>query len=304
MTFIVYKSTNDFQETNVTDEYLDEGIGGFTELFKNRIVLPFDGNYKAFRHVIHHELTHAVMNDMFYGGSLQNIISKNISIQLPLWFNEGMAEYQSLGWDTNTDMFIRDAIINEYLPDINALSGYFAYRGGQAVFYYIAEKYGKEKIGEIINRTRGLNSLEEALKASIGLSIEELNERWKKDLKKKYWPDIAEREDPDEFSKRLTDNKKDGGVYNTSPAISPQGDKIAFITNRNFYFDVYIMSAIDGKVIKKIVEGNRSNDFEQLNILTPGLDWSPDGSKIVLSAKSSGYDHVYIIDVESEDKEI
>lgn len=303
MTIIVYKSLNDFQETNVTDEYLEEGIGGFTEIFKNRIVVPFDGSYRDFRHVIHHELVHGVINDMFYGGSLQNVISKNISIQVPLWFNEGLAEYEALGWDTNTDMFIRDAIINEYLPDLNYLNGYFAYRGGQSVFYYIANKYGKEKIGEIVNKTKGLGNLEDALKSSIGLNFEELNERWKKDLKKVFWPDIAKRDDPDVYSKRMTNHKKEGGSYNTSPAISPQGDKIAFLSNRNFYFDVYIMDAVTGKIIKKLVEGNTTNQFEQLNILTPGLDWSPDGKKIALSAKSSGYDVIYIIDVEEEEEE-
>lgn len=304
ITIILYKSLNDFQETNVTDEYLDEGIGGFTELFKNRMVLPFNGNYSQFRHVIHHELSHAVINDMFYGGSIQNIISRNIQVQLPSWFNEGMAEYQSLGWDINTDQFIRDAIINEYLPDLQGISGYYAYRAGQSIFYYISQKYGKEKISEIVNKTRGMGDLEEAIKASIGLNFEELNERWKKDLKKMYWPDIATRDDPDQFAKKLTDRKKDkGGSYNVMPAISPQGDKIAFISNKNFFFDVYIMSAIDGKIIKKVVEGNRSNAFEQLNILFPGLSWSPDGKKIALTAKSSGYDVAYLIDVESEDRE-
>lgn len=302
ITIIIYNSHNDFQETNVTDEYLSEGIGGFTELFKNRIVLPYEGSYKSFRHVIHHELVHGVINDMFYGGTAQNIISNNISIQLPLWFNEGMAEYQSLGWDTNTDMFIRDAAISEYLPDIPQLNNYFAYRGGQAVFHYIAEKYGDQKIGELINKIKGAGNVEEGIKSALGLKIEELNERWKKDIKKTFWPDIAKRKDPDEFAKRLTDIRKDGGFYNTSPALSPQGDKIAFISNRDYYFDVYLMNAIDGKIIKRLVKGNRSADFEELNILTPGLTWSPDGSKIAMSVKSSGYDLVYIIDVESEDK--
>ncbi len=300
---IVYNSTNDFQETNITDEYLSEGIEGFTELFKNRVVVQFMGSYKEFQHLIHHELTHSVINDMFFGGSIQNIISNNININIPSWFNEGMAEYQSLGWDINTDMFIRDAIISEYLPDINQLNGYLAYRGGEAVWHYIAEKYGKEKIGEIVTKLKETGSVNEAFKSSLGLSLEEFNERWKKEIKKTYWPDIASRKDPEEFAKRLTDPKKDGGFYNTSPAISPQGDKIAFISNRDTYFDVFIMNAIDGKIIKKLVKGNRTPDFEQLNVVTPGISWSPDESKIALTAKSDGYDVIYIIDVDSEVKE-
>ncbi|HPU24193.1 MAG TPA: biopolymer transporter Tol, partial [Candidatus Kapabacteria bacterium] len=36
---IVYDSHNDFQQTNVTGGYLPEGVGGFTELFKNRVVV-------------------------------------------------------------------------------------------------------------------------------------------------------------------------------------------------------------------------------------------------------------------------
>ncbi len=304
ITVIIFNSKNAFQETNVIDDYLTEGIEGFTELFKNRVVIQFTGSYKQFRHLIHHELTHAVMNDMFYGGSVQNIISNNITLQFPLWFSEGLAEYESLGWDVDTDMFIRDAAVSEYLPEINRLSGYFAYRGGQSVFYYIANKYGKEKIGELLNKIKGIGSVEEGFKATLGIDIKELGERWKKDIKKTFWPDVALRDDPEDYAKRLTDPEKDKGFYNTSPTLSPQGDKIAFISNRDYYFGLYIMDVLTGKTIKRIVEGNQTPDFEELNILTPGLSWSPDGSKIAFSAKSSGFDVIYIFDVESENREI
>ena len=303
LSLVVYDSHNDFQETNITDGYLSQGIGGFTEPFKNRVVFPFEGSYEKFRHVIAHELVHGIMSDMLYGGSVQNILSKGITLQLPLWYQEGMAEYLSSGWETNSDMFIRDAIINEYLPDIPQLGGYFAYRGGQSVFRYIANKYGEEKVGEILNKTKGLGSLEAGLKASIGLDIEELNDRWKKELKKEYWPGIADREDPGDFAKRLTDNTKVGGFYNTSPAISPQGDKIVFISDRDIYLDIYIMNTLDGEIIDEIIETGTTNDFEELNILFPALTWAPDNKRIALSVKSGGMDAIVITDVESGDKE-
>lgn len=300
ISLIVYNSHNDFQETNVTDEYTGKGTGGFTEPFKNRVVFPFEGSYKKFQHVVAHELVHAVMRDMYYGGTIQNIIAKGITLQLPTWFWEGSAEFLSQGWETNTDMFIRNAIISETLPDINQLDGYLAYRGGQAVFRYIADTYGRQKIGEIMNKVQNLGTLEAALKASIGIGLEELNDRWKKSIKKQFWPDIAVKQDPDELSKRLTDNKKVGGFYNTSPAFSPQGDKIAFISDRDIYLDVYIMDAQDGKVLKKIVESGKTTDFEELTVLNPSLTWAPDNKRIALSSKAGGYDVITIIDAETE----
>ncbi len=300
---IVYNSHNDWQQTNVVSEYLEEGVGGVTELFKNRVVVPFEGNYGQFRHVIHHELVHAVINDMFYGGSIQSIITNNIQLQLPMWFNEGIAEYESSRWETNSDMFMRDITIHNSLPPIPYLNGYLAYRGGQSLWWYIACKYGDQKIGEIINRVRGLKNVEQGFKSSLGLSMEELNERWQKEQKVLYWPDIAKREEPSSFSKRMTNHVKDGNFYNTSPAISPQGDRIAFLSDRDDYFDIYLMSAIDGEVIKKVVSGQQSKNFEELKLLTPGISWSPEGKRIALATKAGESDAIIVIDVDSGEEE-
>lgn len=300
---IVTNSHNDFQQSNVVGEYLDEGIGGVTELFKNRVLLPFEGNYKMFRHVIHHELVHAVVNDMFYGGSVQSIIANNITLQLPLWFNEGIAEYEAQKWETDSDMFLRDATVHEYLPSINRLYGYFAYRGGQSLWWYIANKYGQQKIGDILNRIKSTRNVEAGFRGALGLGFEELNERWQKEMKVIYWPDIAKREEPADYARRLTEHKKDGNFYNTSPALSPQGDKLAFISDRSDYLDVFTMSTIDGKIMDKVVDGQTTSDFEELKLLTPRLTWAPDGKRLALAAKAGEQDAILIVDTESGDRE-
>ena len=301
ISLIVYNSHNEFQETNTSDGYLSQGIGGFTEPFKNRVVFPFEGSFSKYKHVIHHELVHAVMRDLLYGGTIQNIIAKGITLQLPIWYHEGMAEFLSSGWETNSDMFIRDAAINEYLPDIKRLNGYYAYRGGQALFKYIADTYGIEKIAELLYSIKAKGSLKKGLKASIGIDLDELNIKWKKSIKKEFWPDVAIRKDPEEFAKRLTDNKKLGGFYNTSPAISPKGDKIVIISDRDIYLDVYLINSFDGKEIKKVIESGTTENLEELNVLFPSLTWAPDNKRIALSSKSEGYDVIKIIDTDTDD---
>ncbi len=299
---IIFNSHNEFQQNNVIDEFLPEGVGGVTELFKNRVVIPFEGEYEKFRHVIHHELLHAFMNDMYYGGSIQNIISRNITLSFPLWFSEGMAEVQSrFGLDKQTDMFMRDATIHNYVPPLDYMGGYFAYRGGQSFFAFLADTYGEEKLGILMNNVKTFGDVEMGFKETFKVGITELDEKWQRYLKKTYWPDLKIREDVRDFAKQLTNHELDGGNYNVAPTISPDGEKFAFISNKDDLFDIYIAKTKNGEIIKKVIEGNNSTDFEELHILTPGLAWSKDGRKLALSAKSHGQDLIYIVDIYEED---
>ena len=206
---------------------------------------------------------------------------------------------EALRWDTNSDQFLRDAAIHEYLLPIDYLNGYWAYRGGEAVWNYIATKYGDEKISEILMRIKTTRSVDQGFRAAIGLSVSELSEKWQKEIKVTYWPDLAKRQDPPDFARRLTNHTKDGGFYNTSPSISPQGDRIAFISNRDDYFDVFIMNAIDGSTVEKLVNGQRTADFEELHLLTPGMAWSPHGKRLALATKTGARDAIFIVDVNS-----
>ena len=109
---LAYNSHNDFEQTNVIYYMIEESVGGFTEAFKDRIVIPFQGDYNQFRQVLHHELTHAVMFQMLYGKNFGSMVAGMARFQVPLWLAEGLAEYESIGWDTDSDMFMRDATLN------------------------------------------------------------------------------------------------------------------------------------------------------------------------------------------------
>ena len=302
ITIIAYNSHNDFGQTNVDLSPPEESVGGFTEFFKNRMVIPYEGEWEKFRHVIHHELTHAVMLQMVYGAGVQAIVSGLTRLQLPLWFIEGLAEYESRGWDTESDMFMRDAALNGYTPEIPMLYGFMAYKGGQSVLYYLAEKYGDAKIGELLGKVKINRNFERGMKQAIGIGLEDLSKRWHRYLKRKYWPDIADRKEPDEIGKRLTDHKKDNNFINSSPALSPKGDKLVFLSDRSDYFDIYLMSAIDGRILAKLVSGQRAGSLEELKWMKgPNITWSPDGKFIAFSAKAGKEDALHIVDVKKKD---
>jgi len=297
----IYNSHNDFQQTNITSGLISEGVGGFTEVFKNRIVIPFSGSYEDFRHVLHHELTHAVTFDMLYGNAFKSLVSRQRLFSMPLWLAEGYAEYSSRhGWDYWADMVVRDATINGYLAPPWAIGGYLAYKQGQAMVKYIAEKYGEDKLGELLRKGKVHLTMNRTLKETIGLTEEEFWEDFNKEMKRRYWPDIAERKDPDEIAKQLTHARKDGSFFNEKPAFSPEGDKIAIFTDKSDYTEIVLISAIDGKYITDLVKSQRSGDLESLHSYVSGITFSPDGESITFVGKSSGKESLFLYNVKKK----
>lgn len=299
ITFIIYPNHAEFAVTNAVNlPTFSDAIGGVTELYKNRIAIPFAGDYRDFRRVVHHELVHAVVNDVYYGGSVQSLLQLGQKMRIPNWFNEGLAEYLALGWDTQSDMFVREAILEDQLPPIKHLTGYMAYRGGQSVWDYIAQHYGDEKVAEILQKLKTSRSVEQAILRSTGLTIDELSLQWKRTLREVYFPEVTARESLEKIGRAIITEEE--GFYNTSPALSPFGDRIAFVTTTSGLFDIYIADATDGTIQKRLIQGQISREFESLKILSPGLSWSPDGRTLAAAVRSGRSDAVVLIDVLTE----
>ncbi len=111
---IIYPTPSDFQETNIIGAIIGEGTGGFTEVFKTRVVVPFNGSYEDFRHVLVHEMAHAITFDKIYGRGPGKKLASNTIFEMPLWFAEGISEFESMCWDVESDMYLRDAVLNNY----------------------------------------------------------------------------------------------------------------------------------------------------------------------------------------------
>lgn len=302
ITIVVYNSHNDFQQSNLNPAPAEEAVGGFTEFFKNRVAVPYEGDWEKFRHVIHHELTHAVLLQMLYGTGAQAIMAGMARLQMPLWFMEGLAEYQSRGhhiqgWDAESDLFMRDAVLNGHVPGPSRLQGYLAYKGGQSVFEFLARTYGREKIAELLRKLRLTKNLEEALRLAVGMEEEELSAHWQNFLKKEYWPEVAGRQEPAEIGTQMTDHLAYRNVINNSAALSPGGDLLAFLSDKSDYFDIYLMNTFDGSMAAKLVAGQKSGNLEELHWLRAGIAWSPEGKFIAFAAKAGAEDVLHIVEV-------
>ncbi|HEY2955701.1 MAG TPA: hypothetical protein VGK89_10685 [Candidatus Eisenbacteria bacterium] len=296
---IIYGSHNDFSQTNVTPGLIDASTGGFTEVLRNRVVLPFTGSYEDLRHVVVHELVHAVMFDLLYGGSATSLIAHQSFFSVPIWFAEGMAEYYSLGLESTAEMVMRDGTIEGNLPPLDYSGGYTVYKQGQSAIAYLVDRFGEDRLREVLQRIRSTRNFDRAFQRALDMSPRRFDQQWREALKKQYWPTVARQEDPSQFAKRLTDHRHDESTLNTSPAISPQGDRVAYFSDRRQYTDVYLMSAFDGKVLRRLIRGERNVSFENIPSFRSAIAWAPDGERLALTAKSGGHDVLYVLSAQT-----
>lgn len=293
---IVYGSHNDFSQTNVTPELIDGSTGGFTEALRDRVVIPFTGSYEDYRHVLVHEMVHAYQFDLFYNNTGLSMLSGAGFFRVPLWFAEGMAEYYSLGMEPNSEMFCRDGVLTDYLPPLQYMGGYLVYKAGQNAIEYLVHRFGEQRFRELLQKIRTGRNFERAFQRTYDLSIEKFDEQWRDYLRKRYWPTVAKHEQPERYGRRLTDHRRDASNANTAPSVSPQGDRIAYFSDRKQYTDVYVMSAFDGRPLRRVIRGERNVLFESIPSFRGSLTWSPDGKRIALAAKSAGRDRLYVVD--------
>jgi len=293
---ILHNTHAQFEATNVIRYPIPEAVGGFTEVFKNRIVLPFDGSYTSFRHVLQHEMLHAMVFDEVSNGSKGYNTETKLSA-MPLWANEGSSEYGSLGWDLGSEFFMLDAVTSGTVTNpAQDLWGYLAYKGGQNFWFYTECVWGKGTVAKIFESIAHGVSFDVAFMRATRVSLEEAGEIWLREIRRIYWPELGARQYAKSIARALTDHRKEENFYNVNPALSPDGKQIAFFSDRGNWEAVYIMDVETEKITQTAIEGGMRASHESFHPFTSALSWAPDNQHILLVSKQAGRDVIHIVD--------
>ncbi|WP_257668173.1 tolB protein precursor [Parapedobacter tibetensis] len=295
---ILYSNHPEFQQTTTIQGEIGVGTGGVTEAFKTRVIMPVMQINHQTRHVLGHELVHAFQYRILMEGGDSTRL-ENIG-NIPLWMVEGMAEYFSIGKkDAFTAMWMRDAYLNNDIPSLRAMTEnqgkYFPYRFGQAFWSYIGSTYGDTVIMPLFKAT-AMYGYEMGIRRVFGYDAQTLSNLWKNSMENAY------RSLPIDTSKapigRSIINSKNSGRLNVSPAISPDGQYVAFMSEKDlFSIDLFLANAKTGDIIRKLTSRLTNPDLDEFSFLESAGAFSPDSKKFAFSVFSKGKSKLMIIDV-------
>jgi hypothetical protein len=258
---IFYKTHSEFEQTNLFPAFIPEGVAAFTEPLLNRMVIPIDEPADQLQGLITHEMVHAFAFDLIPRGIGFGISQRAI----PLWVDEGLADYFRGIWEPLDLMMIRDAALTDRVPKLSrvefeAFSGRLVYNMGHACYEYMEARYGKEGIRQFLYTLRkGIlgGSTEELFKQAFRTTPEEFDNGFDKWLKERFKP-YRDKQRPDDFGRDLSpDPEKTNFTQAFGFAPSPSGEIAAVITaNRSDgEADVVLVSTKDRSVIQNLTPG-------------------------------------------------
>ena len=299
---ILYAAHPHFQQTNTLAGEIGEGTGGVTESAKRRVILPFAGGLAETDHVLGHELVHAFQYDLAAQTDLQGRPIGPALQALPLWFIEGMAEYLSIGpIDANTAMWVREASSRNAMPTIDRLDDpdFFPYRYGHAFWAYVAGRWGDRAVGDLLRATGPEGDIESAIAGVLGTDEDTLSKEWH-DATRRSFAAVYETTKPaTAFGRALISRETGGGDMNLTPALSPDGQRVVFLSERSlFSIDMFVADVATGKIGRRLVETSTDPHFDSLQFLSSAGDWAPDNRRFVFAALSAGQPVLTIVDAD------
>src|SRR5206468_5307150 len=88
------------------------------------------------------------------------------------------------------------------------------------------------------------------------------------------------------------------GRMNVSPALSPDGSQLVFLSERDGYsIDVYLADATTGVVRRKLVSTAVDPHFDSLQFIESAGAWDPDGHRFALATLQRGNAVLTILDM-------
>ncbi len=283
----IYNSITDLQQSNVGLHNENAVlIGGQTNFIKSQVEIPYTGSAVDFKRELSVGIARVMLIEMMFGGSLKDMVQSAYLLTLPEWFISGAAAYVAEGWSLEMDNYVRDAVVNKNMRRPSVLSGQDATLVGHSIWNFIAERYGRANISNILNLTRIIRNEESSIGSTLGIPYSRFLGEWRSFYTNLNAPVVGTLGSPDETF-RARRNSRNRFMYN-QVKISPNGKSIAYSENKGGKYKLYVRST-NGRQTKWVMSGGYKVINQRFDPELPLVNWRNNNELMVIHVNEGKY---------------
>jgi hypothetical protein len=147
-------------------------------LAKFRIEVAFKDNLTSFKQEVTKQIVRVYLQDLLFGGSVRDVLQNSLLLNVSDWFVLGMSAYLASGDSPEMRRFTYQIISENKIRRLQLATGTEAELLGQSIWSYIANTYGKQAIGNILNLTRIIRSEQSSLSSTIRKPFSKFLKDW------------------------------------------------------------------------------------------------------------------------------
>jgi hypothetical protein len=178
ITFVLYNSKLDYNQSNMFLERDAYNVGGTTRIIGSTCFIYYPGNHYDFVKNIRQGIGYVVINEMLYGGNIQERLQNSALLNLPDWYVNGLVDHIALGWDHELDSRLRNGILSGKLKNMGSLTNDNKDLVSHAMWMYIDKRYGREALSNILYVSRVNKSIESGYLYVLGKTLAEIYDEW------------------------------------------------------------------------------------------------------------------------------
>ncbi len=172
------------------------------------------------------------------------------------------------------------------------------YKEGQSFLLYIADRYGPEKVFDLLDNWYRADDFDTVFRITFGTPLKQLDAEWFAEIRRRYLPTVATLRGAPEVAERLTRQ----GRFNLGPRVLPNADPADssvtfchFAAGENgIELCINQPDARGRRHSRRLLRGGQSAQFESFHLFQNRPDASASGL-IALSSKHGGRDAIYIL---------
>lgn len=282
----LYNSITDLQQSNVGLNYTRYNVSGETEFIKPYVEIAHPGNLDEFKKELVFKMSNLLVHEMMFGGSLKEMFTNSVLLNLPEWFIDGTSYYVAYGWNDEMDDYVRQLVKSKTVNKALRFQNREAALVGQSIWNYIVEKYGKSSINNILNYTRIIRNEEKSILITLGVPFKQLMVDWReyyRGMEKR----VSENYEPLTDSTQFT-RQRHHQVTFTTVKISPDGKSVAYAINDRGKFTVKVKS-LENESESVILEGGNRVIKQTVDYRVPLLSWADANTLGVIGVKEGQY---------------